>query len=443
MTEPSACVAHSFMRYVQTTGTRLKNIIFSLLRRYEVFWNLGFHTISCKLAAAPLFSYKYSLDTLYRTVRILTIIVLVVVCYRIFKFNLFIDQLPFISVYTKDGMVYIMLELTLTKVRQQHLGVVFKQEQTYVVVDNIIPQTPAAQAGLKNGDIILAVENKTVSSVTQVSKIIKSISSVNVTLRIERVACDYIFKAQQSEKTELKTPTTNTNSIEDTDVSICDPDNAIDNAIGDSLESSKKFKSLANIEKVKSDKVPKIISASNENMSKFAQTIGSFSLRKRKQSMERASNESSTRSTPTASSPGTPQHTFKQHLAIVPSNIMLKKHSISEVPEIVRTDLDTQDVEVLSSVVECHKGKEVNIGSIMIFNEEYIFSLKENHKYLNVNVWATTSSGKDVLVGYTNIPLTEILNECCNSMLGHYMRTYSFLPPNNVPPNKYKCIYMS
>ncbi|KRT86807.1 C1 domain containing protein [Oryctes borbonicus] len=326
-----------------------------------------------------------------------------------------------------------MLEVTLVKVRQQHLGVVFKQEQTCVTIDNITPQTPAAQAGLKPGDIILAVENRTITSVAQVSKIIKSIPGVNVTLRIERTASDYIFKSKQLEKTELKTPTTNTISIEYCELSNSEPDGTSD-SFGDALESSKKLKSLTNTEKIRNDKVPKVISASNENMSKFAQTIGSFSLRKRKQSVERTSNESSTRSTPTASSPGTPQHGFKQHLTL-PSNIMAKKHSISEVPEIVRTDLETQDVEVLSSIIECHRGKEVSISSIMTFNDEYAFNLKESYKYLNVNVWGTTLTGKDILLGYTNIPLTEILSECCNSMVGHYIRTYSFLPPNNSPPN--------
>ncbi|KAK9712548.1 Peptidase family M50 [Popillia japonica] len=347
--------------------------------------------------------------------------------------TLTIDQLPFISIYNRDGIVYLMLEVTLIKVRQQHLGVVFKQEQTCVTVDNVISQTPAAKAGLKSGDMILAVENKNITSVTQVSKIIKSISGVNITLRIERAASDYLFKSKQSEKTDLKTPTTNTISIEDSELNNDEPDTAGD-IVGDSLESSRKFKSLTNIEKIKNDKVPKIISASNENMSKFAQTIGSFSLRKRKQSVERTSNESSTRSTPTASSPGTPQHGFKQHLIVMPSN-MAKKHSISEVPEIVRTDLESHDVEVLTSVTECHRGKEVAVGSIITFNDEFVFNLKECYKYLNVNVWGISPSGKDMLLGYTNIPITEILNECCNSLLGHYIRTYSFLPPNNTPPN--------
>ncbi|CAH1984816.1 unnamed protein product [Acanthoscelides obtectus] len=30
--------------------------------------------------------------------------------------------------------------------------------------------------------------------------------------------------------------------------------------------------------------------------------------------------------------------------------------------------------------------------------------------------------------------MSHILSECCNSFLGHYMRCYSFLPPNNVVP---------
>lgn len=117
-------------------------------------------------------------------------------------------------------------------------------------------------------------------------------------------------------------------------------------------------------------------------------------------------------------------------------NLTDKKHSISEVPEIVRTDSESLDSELLSTTIETYKGQEVSLSSIVTFNDDYVFNLKEGYKYLNINVWGTIPGASDVLLGYANIPLAHILYECCSSMLGHYMKSYSFLPPNNIIPNR-------
>lgn len=171
---------------------------------------------------------------------------------------------------------------------------------------------------------------------------------------------------------------------------------------------------------------------SSENVSKLAQTIGNFTLRKRKTSTERAA-------TPIGSCPSTPQHsnTLKYASSTAPSvQFCDKKHSISEVPEIVRTDSESLDAEVLSATVDTYRGQEMCLKSVVSFNSEYLFNLKEGHKYLNVNVWGTGTNENDVLLGYANIPLAHVLYECCSSMLGHYTKRYSFLPPNNTIPNR-------
>lgn len=344
-------------------------------------------------------------------------------------------MLPWLYVYNKDGNNYIVLEITVSKVRQQQLGVIFKQETTAVIVDTVTPQTVAARAGLKAGDVVLTVENKAITQVTQISKIIKSLPAANITLRIERMVNNYTYKLKDCDKTEDKTPTSNTNIEEDLLQSEQDSFVMVENVkTEDGSELSRKIKTvLINTEKPKTnDKVPKLISAGNENMSKFAQTIGNFSLRKRKTSMERASNDGSNKSTPTPSVPGTPQHTaLKQHSITIPNLLTTKKHSISEVPEIIKTDSDNSETEILTPIEVC-KGLETALASVINCNDDHMFVLKEGLKYLNVNVWGTTANLKDVLLGYVNIPLTEVLNECCNSMLGHYIRSYSFLPPNNI-----------
>lgn len=352
--------------------------------------------------------------------------------------TLTLDSLPWISIQCRDGIYYSVLELTISKVRQQQqLGVIFKQESSSVIVDTITPQTPASKAGLKPGDAIIAIENKPVGNVTQIGKIMKSVSAVNISLRVERIVNNYTFKYKDIEKTDYKTPNAATNVDEDL-LQQSDHENfvMIENIKSEDLTDSSKKSNKSNLgsdnRSKSNEKVPKL-TTTNENMSKFAQTIGNFSLRKRKASTERASNDGSNKSTPTPSIPGTPQHS--KHTISIPNLLLAKKHSISEVPEIIRTNTDGGDAEILSPVEIC-KSREIPISSVISFNDEYVFMLKDGLKYLNINVWGTCGNAKDILLGYLNIPLGEVLNECCNSMLGHYIRNYSFLPPNATPLTK-------
>lgn len=337
-----------------------------------------------------------------------------------------------------------VLELTVMKLRQAQLGVIFKQEQASVVIDSVTPHAAGARSGLKPGDLVVAIESKNVNSVQQVSKLMKSMPNSSITFRVERIVDNYVIKNKGTEKSESKLQPVAAVEVDDTDVTQIEQDSFIivDNVkpktINEVGDPAKKTKSIPGFDKFRTpEKVPKLI-PSSENVSKIAQTIGNFSLRKRKPSVERSSGDASTRSTPTPSQPNTPQHSgIKQHPAIVPNTLLSdKKHSISEVPEIVRTDSENFDSEVLSMNIECYKGQEMNLSSVVSFNNDFLFNLKEGYKYLNVNIWGTRAHESDVLLGYANIPLAHVLYECCSSMLGHYLKSYSFLPPNNAVPNK-------
>lgn len=331
-----------------------------------------------------------------------------------------------------------VLELTVTRLRQAQLGVIFKQEQGSVVIDSLSPHGAGTRSGLKTGDVVLAIESKNISTVQQISKLVKSLSNSSITFRVERVVDNYVIKEKDVDKKELKTQSLPPEEIiEDTDINQAEQDNFVivdkPKTTSETIE-SKKTKSIPNLDKFKTpEKVPKLITSS-DNVSKIAQTIGNFSLRKRKPSSDRSCSEGSSKTTPTTSVPNTPQHT-RQH-ATANSSFSDKKHSISEVPEIVRTDSESLDSEILSSVIEAHKGQEKSLDSVIQFQNEFLFNLKGGYKYLNVNVWGTRPNDSDILLGYANIPLAHVLYECCSSMLGHYIKSYSFLPPNNVIPNR-------
>lgn len=328
------------------------------------------------------------------------------------------------------------MDLTITKNRQQQLGVVFKQEQidskSIVTVETIVPQSPASNAGLIPGDNLLAVDSKPVNSMAQVAKIVKSIQSTSFCVRIRRIVKSYIFTSKQG---LIITKTESLSKSESAD----DLDDILEDKKSD-VDLSKKPKSIANVEsRIKnSDKLPKMLSSSNENVSKLAQTIGNFSLRKRKQSSERSSNDGSSKSTPNASNTNTPQHTkYSTCSAVMFSKKMIDK-TISEDILTVKSETTSPEIEYKSllDLTECYEGPTQDLESVITFNDGHSFSLKENDKYLNINVWGKNKHNEEFLLGYTNIPLLNVLNECCNSMLGHYISSYQFLPPDNTLPTR-------
>lgn len=218
----------------------------------------------------------------------------------------------------------------MTKVRQAQLGVIFRQEQGAVIVDSVSLHSTAYKSGLRPNDIVLAVENKTVQTVPQVAKLIKSISAANVTLKVDRLAENYILKSKKVEESETRLLNTPTPEVPDEpELTQTEQDNFV---IVENVKDTKK-------------RVPKII-PSNENMAKFAQTIGNFSLRKRKTSV---SESNSTKNTPTSSNPSTPQHgNLKPTTTSAPLSV--KKNSICELPEIVRTDSENSSTEIFTLI---------------------------------------------------------------------------------------------
>lgn len=312
----------------------------------------------------------------------------------------------------------IILEVTMIKQKQVQLGVIFKQDK-HVIIESVAPHSCASRSGLKPGDIVLAVENKAVSSVPQVAKFIRGVTSTTLTLRVQRLTESYTIRKKRCEKVDV--PKSAQNNSDENDTTLSEENNfIIVENVKENFDVSKKPKVIDNV-----DKSPKTLST-NENVSKFAQTIGSFSLRKRKASVsDKSISELSSKSTPNSSNPSTPQHTTLKHHSMTSTS---KRQSILEVPEIIKTSLEGSDSES-NNAIEVGRSKDLIATSVVCFNDEFQFSLKKGMKYLNINVWGRMKDEKDVLLGYVNIPLSHVLNECFSSVLGHYMRRYSFLPP--------------
>ncbi|XP_060526911.1 PDZ domain-containing protein 8 isoform X2 [Cylas formicarius] len=298
-----------------------------------------------------------------------------------------VDSIPWISLYQReDGSICMTLEITVVKLKQAQLGAIFRQETGCVVVDSVAVNSCAQQAGLRSCDVVISVENKLVSTVPQVGKFMKSISGTSVTLRVERVVDNYVIRCRGVEESR------------DTVDAKCDDD--------EPELTQTEHESFVMVDNVKKDerknRSPKMM-PSNENMTKLAQTISSFSLRKRK-----------------GGAPGTPQKSRP---------VASKKSSTCDLPEIVRTDLDGFESEQIFSLVEVFKGKELPVDALLPFDDDFRFAPKDGARYVNVNAWATVADAPDILLGYLNVPLAHVAFECAASVLGHHSRRYSFLPP--------------
>lgn len=303
-----------------------------------------------------------------------------------------VDSIPWISLFQRDSVLIMTLEVTMTKLKQTQLGVIFRQEANSVIVDSVTINSCAYDAGLKSSDVVISVENKLVSTVPQVAKYMKSVSGSNVTLRVERVVENYVAKWKLNEENkELAVSLASEVKCDDSETELTQTEQ----------------ESYVIVDNLKKDdrrtRSPKIM-PSNENMAKLAQTITSFSLRKRRGAGTLPNTPQKPRATP-------------------------KKNSASELPEIVRTEVDSMESEQIFSQIEIFKGKELPADTLLQFDDDFRFAIREGAKYININAWATFSDSGDVLLGYLNVPLSHVASECSLSVLGHHSRRYSFLPP--------------
>lgn len=76
--------------------------------------------------------------------------------------------------------------------------------------------------------------------------------------------------------------------------------------------------------------------------------------------------------------------------------------------------------------------KEMPLDQVIDFNETLKFAVGSQHRYLNISVWSarTGPGGRDQLLGHVSVLLAAVANQCSRSRLGHFISSYSFLPPD-------------
>ncbi|XP_038209354.1 PDZ domain-containing protein 8 isoform X1 [Zerene cesonia] len=320
------------------------------------------------------------------------------------------------------------------------LGLVCCQGVGVVLVDTVVPMSPAYRADLRRDDVVLAIDNKPVANVAQVGKLLRSVERRAVTVRVRRGGAGGTARRDD----EPKRLRTNFSFRRVSEVME-----------GVRLQGMRSAASKNNIHET--DSPSKTIEAQNENdvqgkqkieiarqLTKVTDQIGptNFGLRKRRCSVENKSSDSSAGSTPPASGASTPlrQVTTTNKTVKHPDIPIIRTDSsecrVSEKEVTAEEDeqaFETGGPRQTEHVEICQMfwTKSVQLKPIIPFDEETDFKLNENHKYLNINVWVTVPGEKEeVLLGYLNIPLAALLSECQDSTVPHHMKRYQFLPPD-------------
>jgi len=310
-----------------------------------------------------------------------------------------IDSTPWIYLTQYSGIPYMVLDLIISKISSQQLGVVFKQEvipeigQMCVLVETIVSGSPAAIAEMRKGDILIAVDGKKVSSMNQVAKFVKSAVQRRFIIRVERrySKTDSSERGQKSdnERTPFAEKKTKSDSV-----SRLDSPN-MEDAGKMKFETQIKFSDL------------------RDSDTDLMDTRSETKLFKRRKS-----------SIHTEEITQTPDTTPSRRI----STISTSSASSSNVQFYLPDDNSTTNIADLY-----HNTKEKPYASLITFEETKSFRIDSELQYLNVGVWGRVKGGETSsrLLGYINAPVKLILAQCCTSTTGHYLKCHALLPPDS------------
>lgn len=294
-----------------------------------------------------------------------------------------LTSVPWVYARQQDERtIAVTIDLKIHKAKNQQIGIVFKQTEHCVIVDNIIPNTPATKANFCRGDILVSIEGKKVTHISHISKIIKGLNTTLLKLRVERLVPGQIKNDAETEDDEIYE-----------DFNDC-------------------------------------------NIS-FSKTNDSVQIghKTRKNSLEKASSDSSHSNTPTNS----PRKQDESGAGGMQPRSLSRGNSETKQIEDTsinlgdgRDPLNTSKDNLLDPmpIYQQHSTINYSVDSFMEIQDLAQFKLTEQFQYFNFNVFGRLSDNSVQLLGYINIPIPNVLAECSESNLGHFIKQYSLMPPD-------------
>ncbi|KAI4481621.1 hypothetical protein M0804_009142 [Polistes exclamans] len=317
-----------------------------------------------------------------------------------------VDSTPWVHLTQYNGVPYMILDLIISKISSQQLGVVFKQElvpeigQVCVLVETIVSGSPAAIAEMKKGDILIAVDGKKIANMNQVAKLVKSAVQRRFIIRVER---KYV-KIESEKQTSIKTDNETKSVI----------DKIVDKKTSKIDSTGIKGDSTDDLSKMKLESPVKLLDlkdtdSENVDKSEFSSRL----FRRRRSSNTHIAEE-------TTSMPETPSRRISTASSLSTTSSNVQFYSI-----------DDTNVTNLSDLY--YTTKEKGFASLITFEETRHFQIDSEQHYLNIGVWGRVKSYEYTpkLLGYINAPIKLIVAQCATSSTGHYLKCHALLPPES------------
>lgn len=291
-----------------------------------------------------------------------------------------------------DQNVLCTFDIKIHKAKNQQIGILFKQIDQTVLIDAIIPNTPAMMAELCKGDMLVSIEGKKINNINQIAKIVKSLNRPVFILRIERIVPGFIKSDMNSFAVSDAIDEESYEVINDTNINISFSKTA------DTVQISK------NIRQSSADS-----SCSNTPTNSPIKSKEDIASKLRYRGSSRNNTDTKTDDTVKCSTT-TP----------VKINPKIKNDPDNESSD--ATDKNGNEYE-MHSTIECP------VNTFISMNDLCQFKLNQKSQYLNLNVLGRCNE-ETILLGYLNIPIQNVLYECSDSTLAHFIKQFKLTPPD-------------
>lgn len=304
--------------------------------------------------------------------------------------------IPFVTASQYDDRnVLCTFDIEIHKAKNQQIGIIFKQIDQTVLIDAIIPNTPAMKAQLCKGDMLVSIEGKKINNINQIAKIVKNLNRPVFIVRIERIVPGVI-------KSDM-----NAFAVGDTDEESYEVINDINISFSKTADTVQISKRQSSIDKLSTDS-----SRSNTPTNSPIKSKEDIATKLRYRGTNRSSADTKTfDDTAKCSTP------VKVNPKVKCDNATEKDGSEPE------TSSEGNENEFqMHSTIECA------VNSFISMNDLCQFKLNQKSQYLNLNVLGRCND-ETILLGYLNISIQNVLYECSDSTLAHFIKQFKLNPP--------------
>lgn len=261
-----------------------------------------------------------------------------------------------------DKNLCITVDIEIHKAKNQQIGIIFKQSDNQIIIESILPNTPAAVAKIKRGDVLISIEGRKLNHINHVAKLLKSLNKTVLTWRVERVVPGVIRN----------------DAISEDFVDVYEDFNVV-NITSANISFSKNSESV----QIGNEKAPPA----------------------KEKPKEASSTESSITNTPSNSPRKVPDK--------------LKVETPRKTPT---SNSESQIIFPQHSTYDC------SVSDFIRMEDTTVFSLNPSLHFINVNIFGRSTESDNVLLGFVNIPIDNVLAECSESNL-IYIEKYMVNPP--------------